>query len=669
MFLVAGRTITGYPFKETGVQVRAIDSSLQRRGISMFRQAFTALLLVTASGSAAAQHSLPAPLAPAAPISASQDTPYPGTMQLRIDATDTQRGILQVRQRIPVAKPGQMTLLFPKWLPGHHSPSGPVDRLAGLRFSANGQTLRWQRDPVEVFAYHVDVPQGATLVEAEFQIVTPTASDQGGLLVTPEMLRIQFISASLYPAGYFTRQIPVEATVVYPEGWTSFSGLASHKVGPDTVYAKTDYETLADSPTLAGRHAKQWELAPGMFLDMVAEDPAELVASTPQVEAHKSLAVQALKLFGSRHFKEYHLLTSISSRMIRIGLEHQASSENGVVPGYFTKWDTTPQVRNLLPHELTHSWNGKYRRGADLWTPDFHTPMRDSLLWVYEGQTQFWGYVLQARSGLVSKADTLDQLAMIAATLDTAPARQWRPLIDTTNDPILSQRRPKGWVSWQRSEDYYNEGLLVWLEVDSILRRESAGRRSLDDFARRFFGAQDGDLGILTYRFEDVVATLNEIQPYGWADLLQSRLHDAGKPAPLEGLVGNGYRLVYTDTPTAAFRHSMAARQTEDLSYSLGLIVGDSGNIPAVIWNGPAFKAGVTVGHRLVSVNGEAYSPSILREAIAAAKGGTKPITLLLRLGNHYQTVEIPYYDGPRYPRLEKTVQGEAGLDRLLAPL
>jgi len=289
---------------------------------------------------------------------------------------------------------------------------------------------------------------------------------------------------------------------------------------------------------------------------------------------------------------------------------------------------------------------------------------------VYEGQTQFWGYVLQARSGLVSKEDTLDQLAMIAARYATEPARQWRPLADTTNDPILSQRRPKGWASWQRSEDYYNEGLLVWLEVDSILRRESAGKRSLDDFAKRFFGLNDGDWGTLTYRYEDVVAALSAIQPYDWDGLLQARLYGIGQPPPLEGLAGNGYRLIYTDTPTAAFKHSMTARQAEDFSYSLGLTVASSGNILGVVWDSPAFREGVTVGHRLVSVNGEAYSADRLKEAIVKAKGATEPIALVLRLGDHYQSVAIPYHDGPRYPRLEKTGNsGEAGLDRLLAPL
>ena len=635
----------------------------------MFRPALFLFALPIVCAPALAENSRPAPDPLPPPIEASRDVPYPGTMKLKIDATDVQRGIFEVRQQIPVQSTGTVTLLFPKWLPGHHSPSGAIDKVAGLRFTADGRTLSWKRDPVEVYAYHVEVPAGVRSIDASFQFLSATAANQGGIVTAPDMLRLQFISMSLYPAGYFTRQIPVAATVRYPAGWTAYSGLPSKKVGDEQVYETTNYEVLADSPVMAGRYSQQWQLSPRVFLDVVADSPNELQAKPEQVEAHKRLADQAIKLFGTQQYDNYHFLLSISSIMGGIGLEHHRSSENGVRPGYFTKWDETPSARNLLPHEFTHSWNGKFRRGADLWTPDFHTPMRGSLLWVYEGQTQFWGYVLQARSGLVSRQDTLDQLAMIAASLDTAPARQWRPLADTTNDPLLSQRRPKGWLSWQRSEDYYNEGLLVWLQVDSILRRESKGTKSINDFARAFFGLRDGDFGQVTYRFEDVVATLNKIQPYDWQTLLLQRLDKTGDHAPLAGFTNSGYRLIYTDTPTSAFRKAMQARKTADFTYSLGFSVGSEGKLGAVIWNSPAFKAGLTVGHRLLAVNGEAYSEARLNELLAAAKTGKEPLTLFVRDEERYQTVTIDYHGGPRYPRFEKTVEGETGLDRLLAPL
>lgn len=632
----------------------------------MIRTLSVAILLATTATGASAENSRPMPLPAAPPIPASQDIPYPGTISIDIDARDVGRGIFQIHQQIPVDKPGRFTLLFPKWLPGHHSPSGMIDKLAAIRFSAGGKTLDWERDPVEVYAFHVDVPAGVTSIDADFQFLSPTAPDQGRVTTTPVMQRVQFISMSLYPAGYFTRQIPVAATVTYPEGWTAYSGLPSKKVGAKYVYDTTNYEVLTDSPTMAGLYAQQWQLSPRVFLDVVADTAAELKAKDDQIEAHKRMVDQALKVFHAQHYDNYHLLLSISSEIGGIGLEHQRSSENGTKAGYFTEWDSNPASRNLLPHEFTHSWNGKYRRGADLWTPDYHTPMRNSLLWVYEGQTQFWGYVLQARSGLVSKQDTLDQYAMIAANLATAPARRWRPLIETTFDPILSQRRPKGWVSWQRSEDYYNEGLLVWMEVDSILRQKSGGKKSIDTFARAFFGMNDGDWGQLTYTFDDVVKTLNDIQPYDWAGLLKARLDETGKPAPLTGFENNGYRLIYTDTPTSEFKKTMSARKVADFSYSIGLSVNNEGNINGVIWDSPAFRSGITVNNKLIAVNGDAYSEKRLNDALIAAKATGAPIQLSLKDGDHFRNVSIDYRDGPRYPRLEKTGKGDSGLDLLL---
>jgi predicted metalloprotease with PDZ domain len=351
-----------------------------------------------------------------------------------------------------------------------------------------------------------------------------------------------------------------------------------------------------------------------------------------------------------------------------IGLEHHRSSENAVKPGYFVKWSDGPGSRNLLPHELTHSWNGKFRRGADAWTPDFRTPMRDSLLWVYEGQTQLWGYVLQARSGIVSKQDTLDMLANIAAGIDNRPARIWRPLIDTTNDPIITRRRPKGWVSWQRSEDYYNEGLLLWLEVDAVLRRQSGGKKSLDDFASAFFGMRDGDWGVLTYDFDQVVTTLNAVQPYDWATLLKMRLEGLSERAPLAGLEANGYRLIYTDEPTASFKSLQKSRNQTDLSYSLGLVMGKAGAISVVTWDSPAFEAGLDVADTLVAVDGREYSDDRLVAATKAAKGTDAPIRLLVKSGTRYRDVFINYRGGLRYPRLEKIGAEDGGLDRLLAP-
>jgi predicted metalloprotease with PDZ domain len=614
-----------------------------------------------------AENSRPQPVPFVDTIPAARDVPYPGMMTLDIDATDTERGIFTVKETLTVAGGGHMVLLFPKWLPGAHSPRGELDKLAGVRISSGGKRIAWTRDPVDVFAYHIDVPQGAKALDIDLQFISATKGDQGSIVMSPAMLRLQPNSMSLYPAGYFTRQIPVKMTVKYPDGFKAASGLPSRAVGATYSYDVTSYETLVDSPILAGRYYKAFELTPRVTLDTFADTPDQLVAKPEQIAAHTRLVEQAVKAFGAQHYDHYHFLLSISDQMGGIGLEHHRSSEDGTRPGYFTEWDSNTGARNLLPHEFTHSWDGKFRRGADLWTPDYRTPMRGSLLWVYEGQTQFWGYVLQARSGLVSKQDTLDQIAATAAFYDTNPARQWRDLVDTTNDPVISSRRPKGWTSWQRSEDYYSEGQLVWLEVDSILREQSKGTKSIDDFARAFFGINDGDWGEVTYTLDDVAATLAAIQPYDWKGLLTRRLTEHGEGAPLSGLTRNGYRLVYTDTPAPTFRQGEKTRKTTDLTYSVGFVVNPAGELTSVLWQGPAFGQGLTIGDTIIGVNGMTWSEERMKTAIVQAKDSKEPIRLLVKAGERLRDIAIDYHGGPRYPHLEKIGTGETGLDRLLA--
>ncbi|KTF70741.1 M61 family metallopeptidase [Sphingomonas sp. HT-1] len=628
----------------------------------MFRAMSLASLLLATTTPALAQNSAPQPTSFVDTIPAARDVAYPGTIKLTVDATDTMRGIFRVRETIPVAKAGRVTLLFPEWLPGKHGPRGEIEKLAGLQIRAGGKRLPWTRDTVDVFAFHIDVPNGTKQLDIEFQFVSATEGDQGRIVMTPEMMSLQFNSLSLYPAGYFTRRIPIQATVKYPEGWTAAGAVPAKATGSTYAYETTSYEILVDSPVIAGRHYRKFPLTDRVTLDVVADSAEELEAKPEQIDAHKRLVEQAVKTFGAQHYDQYHFLLSISDKLGGIGLEHHRSSENGVRPGYFTKWAEQAGSRNLLPHEFTHSWDGKYRRGAELWTPDFRMPMRDQSLWVYEGQTQFWGYVFQARSGLVSKEETLEGYAGIMAALDTRAGREWRPLIDTTNDPILTPRAPKAWTSWQRSEDYYNEGLLVWMEVDSILREQSRGTKSIDDFARIFFGGRDGDYGEVTYTFDDVVKTLEGIQRYDWRTLLTARLHDVSDRAPLKGFERNGYKLVYTDVP-----NKMTRSGTTDLSYSLGLALGKSG-IAGVAWDSPAFKAGVTVADEIIAVNGRSYSSEALVEAIKAAKGTKTPIQLTLKRDDRYREVIIDYHDGLRYPHLVKTVEGEAGLDKLLQP-
>ncbi|MDX3886050.1 MAG: peptidase M61 [Sphingomonas sp.] len=614
---------------------------------------------------AAIERSAPEPAYLTDTIPAPKDVAYPGTMVLNVDATDIDRAILRVKQAIPVAEAGPMTLLFPKWLPGKHGPRGEIEKLAGLKIMAGGKVLPWRRDNLDVYAFHIDVPQGTSQLDVSFEFLGATDKPQGRITITPAMMNIQWEQVSLYPAGYFTRRIPISATVTYPDGWKAASGLPSTATGSTYRYETTDYETLVDSPVFAGKYFRQERLSPRVRLNIVADEAKFLEAKPEQIEAHRKLVDQAVKLFGAQHYDNYEFLLALTDKMGGIGLEHHRSSENGVNPEYFTEWNKGPGRRNLLPHEFTHSWNGKFRRPAGNWTPDFNTPMNDDLLWVYEGQTQFWGYVLGARSGLFTKQETLDALAAIAANLDIRRGRDWRALQDTTNDPVITARSPKGWVSFQRSEDYYNEGMLVWLEVDSLLRAQSGGRKSMDDFARAFFGQKEGDWGIDTFEFKDVVATLNSIVPYDWDAFLTTRLGEKAKGAPLNGFVNGGYRLTYVDEPTPFIKDQERTSKAIDLSYSIGL-TSKGGEITQVIWDGPAFNAGLAIGSKILAVDGMAYSDDRLKEAIRAAKGGKEPIRLLVQSGDRFRDIAIEWNGGLRYPKLEKTGSGTGTLDLLL---
>jgi predicted metalloprotease with PDZ domain len=392
-----------------------------------------------------------------------------------------------------------------------------------------------------------------------------------------------------------------------------------------------------------------------VFLDLVADSPADLSATPQQIEAHRALVRQAYKLFGSHHYAHYDFLMALSDDFSFSGLEHHQSGENGVRTTYFSEWNKQQMWRSsLVSHEFVHSWDGKFRRPADQLTANFNRPMQDSLLWVYEGATSYWGHVLGARSGLVETAQMEEQLAASAALYDHRIGRSWRALADTTNEPIISSRSPLGWVSWQRSEDYYSEGELIWLDADTKIRELSGERHSLDDFARGFFGVENGRREPLTYTFEDVVNALNAVQPYDWGAFLRSRLDGHGPGAPLDGLTRAGWRVVYDEKPTAFFKDAEAYRKIADFSYSLGLVIDEEGRIAGVVWDSPAFKAGLTVGFHVLAVNGRAYTPEVLQAAITAAKGGHEPLELLVKQADRFITTRFDYHEGLKYPRLER---------------
>lgn len=629
-------------------------------------------LTVLLSGAAAAQESpgpRPLPMPPAVPEA--KDVPYPGVMKLTVDATDLDRRIFRVKQVIPVGKAGPMVLLYPEWLPGKHGPRGELEKVASLVITADGKPVKWVRDPVEIYAFHVEVPEGAKALDVSFDFLSATATDQGRVVVTQEMLNLQWNSTAFYPAGWYTRQIPVEASVILPEGWKFGVALdVARQEGAKTIFKPVSFETLVDSPMFAGRYYRQIDLDPGgrspVMLNIVADRPELLEASDEQIGKHRNLVVQADRLFGVRHYDRYDFLLSLTDRMGGIGLEHHRSSENGVEPDYFAEWTKMASERGLLPHEYTHSWNGKFRRPSDMWTADYGVPMRGSLLWLYEGQTQYWGYMLAARSGLWSREDAMGALAGVAAAYEARVGRQWRDMSDTTHDPVISARKPKGWLSWQRNEDYYSEGLLVWLDVDTLIREKTGGKKSLDDFAKAFFGGKDGDYTPEVYDFDEVAAVLNSVTPYDWATFLKARIASADK-APLDGFERGGWKLAWSDTPNAYQKGADALGKRTDLTYSIGLGLNATGTITSVQWEGPAFKAGLTVSNQIIAVNGETYSADRLKAVIKAARDGG-PIELIVKAGEKYKVVRIDWKGGLRYPRLERIEGTPDRLGDILSP-
>jgi predicted metalloprotease with PDZ domain len=613
----------------------------------------------------------PVPFPPA--IAAPQDTPYPGDIALHVDLTNTTDRVAHVHEKIPV-QPGELTLLYPEWIPGNHSPTGPIQKVAGLFFMANGKTIPWVRDRVDMYAFHILVPPGVSTLDVDFDYLSAIRRQDGRIEISSALADLAWNTVLLYPAGHFSRDIRFTPSVVLPQGWNYATALETAAKDGDTIqFQTTTLNTLIDSPLIAGGYFKRVDLSTGsdnkVYLDIVADEPKDLEMTPDELQAHKNLAIQAQKLFASHHYNHYDFLFMLTNVVGGQGLEHHQSSEDATHANYFTDWDAGIAGRDLLAHEYTHSWNGKFRRPADLWTPNFNVPMRDDLLWVYEGLTQYWGYVLTARSGLRSPADTRDLMANIAAGFVISPGRKWRPLVDTTNQPIISERRPVSWVSWQRPEDYYMEGLLIWLDADTKLRELSHGQKSLDDFAKAFYGVDNGSFITHQYTFEDVVAALNQVQPYDWTSFLRQRVYKLDSEVPENGFTQGGYKLVYNDTIPAWARHETNSRYGTSFGTSLGFSVMSDGALSNVWWGSPAFKAGMVTGMQLVAVNGEVYSLDRLKDAVLKAEKSSAPITLLLKQGEQVKTIQLDYHEGLRYPHLERVEGTPDRLDDILKPV
>jgi predicted metalloprotease with PDZ domain len=611
----------------------------------------------------------------ARPIAEPTAVRYPGTLKLEVDVTDTERKIHRAKLTIPVA-PGPMTLLFPQWLPGNHAPNGNVAALAGLVIKANGRAIEWTRDTINVFAFHLDVPAGATAIEASYEYLTAVSPAQGRVLVTPDISNLQWNSVVLYPAGFNADGITVEASMTFPPTWKFATALEVASQGEGRAKFKpVSLTDLVDSPVYVGRYTKTYDLtpnaAPPVRFHVFAESAENLEATPEQISTHRDMIAQAYKVFGRGPFDRYEFLIAASNTFGGTGgLEHRQSTEIGVTAGYFSKYKESVAARGVVPHEFAHAWDGKFRRPADLNTRNFNEPMQNTLLWVYEGQTTYWTDILAARSRMYSPEEARDAIARSVASMERRAGRLWRNLQDTTNEPIVGARsRPQSWPSWQRSADYYPEGLMLWLDTDIKLRELSNEKKSLDDFARAFYAVPAKNFATRTYTFDDVVSTLNSIAAHDWRGFLRARLDSTSTSNPLDPLSRSGWKLVFTEKPNLLAESSNKIRGNSDFVYSLGFTVGKQDVIQDVNWGSPAFEAKITAGSTLVAVNGRAYKAERLYNAITAAKKDKKPIELLVKNDDSFRTVLVRYVDGIRHPHLERVEGTKDRLGAVLAPL
>ncbi len=600
----------------------------------------------------------------------------PRPVTLEVDAREAPRKIFHARERIPV-KAGPVTLLYPKWIPGEHGPTGPIADLAGLTFTAGGKALAWRRDPVEMYAITVDVPEGADALDASFDYLSAAESNgfTSGSSATANLAVISWNQVLLYPRGAKADEISFAAMLKLPAGWKYGTALPRRKeAGGAIEFEPVSLTTLVDSPVLAGSHFRAVTLADGPIphrLDMAADSEAALDMSPEMVQNYRNLVAETGALFGARHYRHYDFLLTLSDHTAHFGLEHHESSDDRVCERCVINEDhRKADLAGLLTHEMTHSWNGKYRRPAGLQPGTFDQPMHGELLWVYEGLTQYLGEILTARTGLLTAQQHRQSVAQTAAEMEITRGRVWRPLQDTAVAAQILYDARSDSSSWRRGVDFYPESSLLWLEADTLIRRETHGKKSLDDFCHLFYGGETGAPRVVPYAFEDVVAALNQVAPYDWKAFWRTRLDRTGTAnahAPLAGIEASGWKLVYRDAPTEMQRAAEEAHETLDARFSIGIAVGKDGAIPDVVPDSPAARAGAGPGMIVMAVNGKRYSRDVLHDALKASK--TRPVELLLENGDDVATYKLDYSGGERYPDLEREASRPDVLSRIVAPL
>jgi predicted metalloprotease with PDZ domain len=600
-------------------------------------------------------------------------------IRLHADATDVTRRVIHVQMTMP-AKPGPLSLLYPEWIPGEHGPTGPVVNLVGLRITAGGQTIPWRRDSVNMYEFHLDVPAGVSSLGVAFDFLMAPESEgfSSGASSTSELAVLNWNQLLLYPKGADADTMPFQATLKVPATWRYGTALPiQHESGNEIEFQPAPLTTMVDSPISMGAHYRTIDLGTdngiAHYLNLAADSDRALEMPQETIGHYRNLVKEAGAMFGSRHYRDYHFLFTLSDHVAHFGLEHHESSDDRYSERTLIDDEPRTAFADLLPHEFVHSWNGKFRRPAGLISGGkdggYDVPMKGDLLWVYEGLTQYLGEVLTRRSGLWSPEEYRDSLAATAADMDNTYGRRWRPLEDTAVAAQILYESGNDYENYRRSVDYYPEGALIWLDVDVTIRRLSHGTKSLDDFCHAFHGGPGGRPALKPYTFDDVVAALNAVQPNDWAAFLNQRLRSTSDHAPLGGIENGGWKLVYTGERSDFWKAVEADRKLVDLTYSIGMKVKEEdGTVADVRYGGPAQKAGIAPNVKLIAVNGRQFTPTLLRETVAKTASGAQPIELLIKTGDYYRTHRIEYSGGEKYPHLVRVDGKDDVLDAILSP-
>jgi predicted metalloprotease with PDZ domain len=639
--------------------------------------AIPALMLALAAGAAAQSRPYRGTYIPhyAFPITAATSlAPESNPAVLRLDASQVWRGVIHATETIPV-QPGAFTLVYPEWVPGEHGPTGPIDELAALRITANGKPLAWARDPVEMYSFHIDVPAGTNAVIAQFDVLM---NDGSGVMATRSVAVLNWNRALLYQQGVDSHTYFIKPSIKIPANWTFATALTEAgnpgQDSPDAQFQTLSLAMLVDSPLDTGRYEKKWDLgevssAP-VELDAFAANPRDLAIPAALLDAYKRLPAEAFALYGSRHFANYHALLTLSDQIGFEGIEHHQSSDNRAPDDFMINPAESVAEGDLVPHEFSHSWNGKYRRPADLATPNFQVPMRTDLLWVYEGMNQYLGDMLSFRTGIREEKDFPDYLAAQYAQMATEPGRSTTPVAAlTTAAPFLYQATNQYSSISRTAGDFYTEGELVWLDADTIIRTLSHGTKSLDTFLHLYSQPTVTDPMTDTYTRAQIEALLNQVQPYDWHRFFQTHIYEIAPQPPADALTRAGWKLVYTAEPNSFLTAAESVEHGDTVRwYDLGATLTSAGVVKGLRQDSPAWNAGLAQGQTIVAVDHRSFSADELKHAIEQAQHNSQPIELEVAASGRYETLSVDYHDGLRNPHLERIPGTTDLLAQIAAP-